>query len=99
MSDVSAFGIIIWFAFSNVEAVRFSSLLKTVVAGATVYFIMVMGIQTLVLLFLAFADVRYRPLPILTRLTHSLSGYDESIPTYVRTFSPDVKSSLTPHIW
>ena len=96
MSDISAFGIIIWFAYSNVAIVRFSSLLGTVVADATVYFIMAMGIQTVVLLFLSFADVRRYPLPILTLLTHSLSGYDKSIPTYVRTLSSDLKSLTNP---
>jgi hypothetical protein len=36
------------------------------VADATVYFIMAMGIQGVVLLFLSFADVRRRLLPTLT---------------------------------
>ena len=63
---------------------------------ATVYFIMAMCIQTLVLFFLSFADVRPRPLPILTLLTRLLPAHDESIPTYVRTLSPDLKSLTNP---
>ena len=58
VSDVSAFGAIIHFVYSNVETVRFSSLLRTIVADATVYFIMATGLQTLVLFFLSLADVR-----------------------------------------
>ena len=63
---------------------------------ATVYFIMVICIQTIVLLFLSFADVRPRPLPILTLLTHSLSAYDGPVPSYVRKLSPDSKSLANP---
>jgi len=66
------------------------------VTDATVYFIMAMCIQTLVLFFLSFADVRRRPLPILTPLTHLLPAHDESVPTYVRTLSPDLKSLTNP---
>lgn len=88
VSDVSAFSFIIWVAYSNAVVIRFPSLLRTVVADATVYFIIAMGLQTLVLLFLSFADVRRRPLPIPTFLTHSISGFDKSIPTCVRTLSP-----------
>jgi len=57
---------------------------------------MAMGIQAVVLLFLSFADVRSRPLPILTLLTHSLSGYNKRIPTYVSAFSSDLKSLTNP---
>ena len=74
MSDASVFGIIIWFAYSNIGIFRFSSLLRNVVTDATVYFIMAMCIQTLVLFFLLLADVRRRPLPIFTLLTNSPSG-------------------------
>ena len=59
---------------------------------------MVVCIQTLVLFFLSFADVRRRPLPILTLLTRSLSAYDAPVPSYVRTLSPDLKASVTPGI-
>jgi len=62
------------------------------VTDATVYFIMATCIQTLVLFFLSFADVRHRPLSILALLTHPLSACDETVPTYVRTLSPDLKS-------
>jgi len=96
MPDASVFGSIIWFAYSNAGIFRFSSLLRNVVTDATVYFIMVMCIQTLVLFFLLFADVRRRSLPIFTLLTHSPSGCDHSIPTYVRKFSPDLKSLTNP---
>ena len=54
-------------------------------ADATVYFLIVMGTQTLVLFFLSLADVRHRPLPTLILLMHSPLGYDKSIPTHVRT--------------
>ena len=66
---------------------------------ATVYFIMATCIQTLVLFFLSFADVRHRPLSILTLLTHSLSACDETVPTYVRTLLPllpDLNSLTNP---
>ena len=53
-------------------------------------------IQTLVLFFLSFADVRRQPLSILTLLTNSLSACDETVPTYVRTLSPDLKSFTNP---
>jgi len=47
---------------------------------------MTMILQTLVLLFLSLADVGHRPLPIFMLLTHSPSiGYNEKIPSYVRT--------------
>ena len=84
--------IIIWFAYSDVGTGRFPSLLRNVVTDATVYFTMAMCIQTLVLFFLSFADVRRRPLPILTLLTRLLPAHDESVSTYVRTLSPDLKS-------
>ena len=90
MSDASAFGTIIFFAYSSVATVRFSSLLRTIVADATVYFIMIASVQTLVLFFLSLADVGHHPLPILILLTYSLLGYDESIPPYVRTSLPDL---------
>jgi len=66
------------------------------VRDATVYFIMVMVIQTAVLLFLSFADVRSRPLPILTLLTHSPSGYNKPIPNYVSALSSYLKSLTNP---
>ena len=96
VSDVSVFCIIIWLAYSGVVTARLSSLLRTIVADATAYFIMAMALQTLVVLFLSFADVRRRSLSVLTLLTHSLSGYDQSIPTYVRTLSSDLKSLTNP---
>lgn len=65
-------------------------------SDATVYFIMVVCIQTLVLFFLSFADVRLRLLPILTLLTRSLSAYDAPVPSYVRTLSPELKSLANP---
>ena len=46
---------------------------------------MSMILQTLVLLFLSLADVGHRPLPIFILLTHSPFGYNEKIPSYVRT--------------
>lgn len=51
-------------------------------------------LQTLMLFFII-RRLR-RPLPTLTLLTHSLWGYDSdnSLPTYVRTLSPDL-SGLT----
>ena len=70
LSDVSAFGTVVFFAYSNVGFFRFSSLAGTIVTDATVYFIMAMGIQTLVLFFLSLADVRHLPLPIHILLTH-----------------------------
>ena len=86
MLDASAFGIIVFFAYRNVEAIRLSSLFRTIVADATVYFVMAMIIEALVLFILSLADVcRRRPLSILILLTHSLLGYDESIPNHVRT--------------
>ena len=54
-------------------------------ADATVYFIMAMVIQALVLFILSLADVCHRPLPILILLTRSLLGYDKPIPNPVRT--------------
>jgi len=95
-SDLSAFVIIIWVAYSGVAIVKFSSLLRTVVRGATVYFIMVMVIQAMVVLFILFADVRSRPLPVPILLTHSPSGYDKPIPTYVSALSSDLKSLTNP---
>lgn len=65
VSDISAFCIIIWLSYSSVLTFQVSALLRTVVAGATVYFIIAMALQTLVLLFLSFADVCRRPLPVL----------------------------------
>ena len=91
-SDVSVFCIIIWLAYSSVVTVRLSSLLRTIVADTTAYFIMAMALQTLVVLFLSFADVRHRPLSVLTLLTHSILGYYQPIPTYVRTLSPGLWS-------
>jgi hypothetical protein len=85
------FCIIIWMAYSSVVTVRLSSLLRTIVADATAYFIMAMALQILVVLFLSFADVR-RPLSALTLLTHPPSGYDQPIPTYVRTPLSDLRS-------
>ena len=76
VSDLSAFCIIIWLAYSSALTIQVSSLLRTVVAGATVYFIIAMALQTLVLLFLSFADVCRCLVPDLRLLTHSLSGYD-----------------------
>ena len=92
-SDVSAFCTIIWVAYSNAVVIRFSSLLRTVVADATIYFIMVMGLQTLVLLFITFADVCCRPLSAFTFLTCSLSAHNKPIPAHVRKISPDLQSS------
>ena len=66
VSDVSVFCIMIWLAYSSVVTIRLSSLLRTIVADATAYFIMAMGLQTLVVLFLSFSDVRRRPLSVLT---------------------------------
>ena len=96
MSDASVFGIIIWFAYSNTGVFRFSSLLRNVVTDATVYFIIAVCIQTLVLFFLLLADVCRRPLPILTLLTNSPSGCDRPIPAYVRKISPELKSLTNP---
>ena len=64
--------------------------------GATIYFVMAMGIQAVVLLFLSFADVRSRLLPIPTLLTHSPSGYNKRIPTHVSALSSDLKSFTNP---
>lgn len=85
VSDVSAFGTVIFFAYSGAEFFRFSSLVRTIVTDATVYFIIAMGLQTLVLFFLSLADVCHRPLPIHIPLMHPLLGDDESIPTHVST--------------
>ena len=85
VSDASVFSIIIFFAYSNLAIFRFSSLVRTIVVDATVYYIMVMGLQILVLFFLSLADVRHRSLPIFILLTHSLLDYDQSIPSHVRT--------------
>lgn len=67
-------------------------------AGATVHFILVMVVQTLLVLSLSFSDVRRRPLYILTRLTYSLSGRaeGEAVPTHVRTLSVDLWSLTDP---
>jgi hypothetical protein len=64
VSDVSMFCIIIWMAYSSVVTVRLSSLLRTIVADATAYFIMAMTIQILVVLFLSFTDVRHASFPV-----------------------------------
>jgi len=67
---------------------------------ATVYFIVATCIQTVVLFFVLFANVRRRLLPICPLLTHPLSAYDQYIPTCVRTLLSDLPStSLTPGIW
>jgi len=65
--------------------IRFSSILRTIVADAVAHFIVTMILQTLVLLFFSLADVGHRPLPIFILLTHSPLGYNEPIPSYVRT--------------
>ena len=95
VSDVSAFSAVVFFAYSGVEFFRFSSLVRTIVTDATVYFIMAMGVQTMVLFFLSLADVRHRPLPIHIPLMHPLLGDDESIPTHVRT-PPRLTCGISP---
>jgi hypothetical protein len=72
VSEISAFGIMIFFACHGSVSFRFSSILRAIVGDATVYFIMAIGLQTLVLLFLTLANVcRMSPLPIEIPLTHS----------------------------
>ncbi|KAF9653263.1 hypothetical protein BDM02DRAFT_3182802 [Thelephora ganbajun] len=61
--DISAFCFIIWFAYSSTVIFRFSSLLRTIVEHATVYFIMAMILKILVLLFLLFADSAMKQSP------------------------------------
>ena len=88
ISDISAFSIIIFSASFGAVNVRFSSILRTILADATVHFIMAMILQTLVLLFMSLADVRRCPPPILVLLTHSPLDYNEPIPSYVRIPPP-----------
>ena len=87
VSDISAFSIIIWFAHSTVKnsQPRTTSLMRTIVADATVYFITVMLLQVVALLFLSFVTVRRPPPLTLILLTRPLSGYDRTIPNGVRT--------------
>jgi hypothetical protein len=86
VSDLSAFGIMVFFACYGSVSFRFSSILRTIVGDATVYFIMAFGLQILVLLFIMFADVRcMSPLPIDIPLTQSPLECDQSAPSCVRT--------------
>jgi hypothetical protein len=72
VSEISAFGIMVFFACYGSIIFRFSSILRAIVEDATVYFIMAIVLQILVLLFLTLADVRrMSPLPIEIPLTHS----------------------------
>jgi hypothetical protein len=75
VSEISAFGIMIFFACHGSTIFRFSSILRAIVGDATVYFIMAICLQTLVLLFLTLANVRrMSPLPTEIPLTHSPLG-------------------------
>ena len=87
VSDISAFCVIIWFAYSTATIFRFSSLVRTIVTDGTVYFIIVTVIQMLLVLSVSISDVRHRPLSIPTHLTNSLSDYceGETVHTHVRT--------------
>jgi hypothetical protein len=87
-SDAFAFCAIVYFVCFNGGIFRLSSLFRTIVADSTLYFIMAMGLQTVVLFFLSFAGVRHRPLLIFVILTHSPLGRGEPIPTHVRTPPP-----------
>ena len=77
VSDISAFLLILWFAYSNAVNLRLPVLLRTIVADATVYFIVAACVHAAVLLFLVLGDVSRRPLSTLMLLIHSSSELDQ----------------------
>ena len=61
--ELSAFLAIAWYTYRNKSALKFSALVRTIVSEATIYFLVMVAVQTYIQISLSLVEVQSLPWP------------------------------------